>query len=145
MLKKKINFNKVRRVVIDDRLVKLRKEGLNIETGIINRTLKGKDIKGVSFKKYSREYAKLKQEAGSDSTVNMTGAYRKKGGGYRQGGNMLQAISSKKIPNGIRFYFNASVETKKAAKNQKLRKFFCTDKSQVKYLKKKMGKLEYHR
>ncbi len=130
MLKKKINFNKVRKVVIDDRLVKLRKEGLNIETGIINRTLKGKDIKNSSFKPYSKQYADYKQSKGKGKTVNLTNT-----------GAMLQAISNKKIPNGIRFYFSASAETKKAAWNNKLRKFFGVDKGQVKYLKKKMGKL----
>ncbi len=90
MLKKKINFNKVRKVVIDDRLVKLRKEGLNIETGIINRTLKGKDIKNSSFKPYSKDYADYKQSKGKGKTVNLTNT-----------GAMLQAISNKKIPNGI--------------------------------------------
>lgn len=130
MLKKKIDFNKVRKVVIDGRLEKLRKEALNIETGIINRTLKGKDVKGASFKPYSKQYADEKSSKGKGKTVNLTNT-----------GAMLQAISSKKIPNGIRFYFSASAETKKASWNQKLRKFFGVDKGQVKYLKKKMGKL----
>lgn len=130
MLKKKINFRKVRKVVIDGRVDKLRKEALNIETGIINRTLKGKDVKMASFKSYSKEYADYKQSKGRGKTVNLT---------YT--GAMLQAISNKKILNGIRFYFNASAETKKAFWNQKKRKFFGVDKQQVKYLKKKMGKL----
>ncbi len=141
MLKKKINFNKVRRVVIDGRVDKLRKEALNLETGIINRTLKGKNMKLKSFKKYTSEYSELKRKAGSASTVNLTGAYRKKGGGYKQGGTMLQAISNKKVRNGLRFYFNASAETKKAFWNQRKRKFFGVDKQQIKYLKKKLGKL----
>ena len=125
MLKKKINFNKVRTTVIKGRLDKLKKEALNIETGIINRTQSGKDVKGKGFKKYSTAYAKKK-----GGTVNLTDT-----------GAMLQAISNKNIPNGVRFYFNASAETNKAAFNQKLRKFFGVDKDQVKYLKKKLGKL----
>lgn len=126
MLKKKIDFRKVRSVVIDGRVNKLRKEGLNIETGIINRTLSGKDAKMKSFKPYSKEYAKAK----GSKKVNLTAS-----------GAMLQAVSNKRIPNGLRFYFNASAETKKATYNQKLRKFFGVDKNQVKYLKEKMRKL----
>ena len=125
MLKKKINFNKVRKTVIEGRLDKLKKEALNIETGIINRTQSGKDVKGKGFKKYSSAYAKKK-----GGKVNLTDT-----------GAMLQAISNKNIPNGVRFYFNASAETKKASWNQKLRKFFGVDKEQIKYLKKKMSKL----
>lgn len=130
MLKKKINFRKVRRVIVDGRIDKLRKEALNIETGIITRTQKGKDVKQSSFKPYSRQYSRYKQKKGRGKEVNLS---------YT--GAMLQAISSKKITNGLRFYFNASAETKKAFWNQKKRKFFGVDKLQIKYLKKKMGKL----
>ena len=55
MLKKKINFRRVEKKVIGDRLEILRKEALNIETGIITRTQKGKDVKGYAFKKYSKK------------------------------------------------------------------------------------------
>ena len=125
MLKKKVNFRKVRRVIIDGRLDKLRKEALNIETGIIRRTQSGKDVKLSSFKPYSASYKKTK-----GGTVNLT-----------KSGAMLQAISNKKITNGLRFYFNANAETKKASYNQKMRKFFGIDRNQLKYLKKVMGKL----
>lgn len=130
MLKKKINFRKVRKVVIGGRVEKLVKEGLNIETGIINRTLKGKDVKGSSFEAYTPEYAAYKKSKGRGKKVNLT-----------YSGAMLQAISNKRIVNGLRFYFNASAETKKAFWNQRKRKFFGVDKQQIKYLKKKLGKL----
>ena len=125
MLKKKINFRRVNRIIVDKRVDKLREEGLNIETGIINRTQSGKDVKRNAFKKYSASYQKKK-----GGKVNLTAT-----------GAMLHAISSKNIKNGLRFYFNASSETKKASWNQKLRKFFGVDKTQVKYLKKVLGKL----
>lgn len=125
MLKKKVDFRKVRRVIIDGRLDKLKKEALNIETGIINRTQSGKDVKLSSFKPYSKAYKKIK-----GGTVNLT-----------KTGAMLHAISNKNIPNGLRFYFNASAETKKASYNQKMRKFFGVDRNQVKYLKAKMSKI----
>lgn len=130
MLRKKINFKNTRRVIIDGRVDKLREEALNIETGIITRTQKGKDTKGKSFKKYSKDYAKHKQKKGRGTKVNLT---------YT--GAMLHAISNKKIPKGVRFYFNANAETLKAYWNNKQRKFFGVDKKQVKYLKKVMGKL----
>lgn len=125
MLKKKINFKKVRRVIIEGRLDKLKKESLNIETGIILRTQSGKDVNLKSFKPYSESYKKTK-----GGKVNLTAT-----------GAMLHAISNKNIPNGVRFYFNASSETQKAGWNQKVRKFFGIDKKQIKHLKKVMGKL----
>ena len=127
MLKKKINFKKVKRVVIGGSVKRLREEALNIETGIQWRTQSGKDMNLRAFKPYSSAYAKRKGSRSVDLTVS---------------NNMLHAISSKKIPNGLRFYFNASSETKKAAHNQKTRKFFGVDKTQIKYLKKQMGKLK---
>ncbi len=141
MLKKKINFRKVEKRVIDGRVKKLRLEALNIEHGILARTLKGKDMKLKSFKPYSSSYKKLKASKGADSKVNLTGVTRKVKGRTVQGGLMLQAISNKRIRNGLRFYFNASAETKKAFWNQRKRKFFGVDKQQIKYLKKKLGKL----
>jgi len=130
MLKKRINFNKVRRIVIDGRVDKLRKERLNIETGIVNRTLKGKDVKLKSFKTYSRSYRNYREKHGRNSNVNLT---------YT--GSMLGAISGKNVPKGLRFYFSSSAETKKATWNQKTRRFFGVDKRQIKYLHKVMSKL----
>ena len=130
MLKKKINFRKVKKRVIDDRVNKLRLEASNIVTGIVNRTLKGKDADLKGMKSYSRDYAKYRQEHGRKGKVNLT---------YT--GAMLGAISSKKIPLGLRFYFNSKSETDKAKWNQKTRKFFGIDKNQRKYLKKQLSKL----
>ena len=55
MLKKKVNFRKVKRVILDDRLDKLREEAHNVETGIITRTQQGKDVKLSSFEPYSKD------------------------------------------------------------------------------------------
>ena len=130
MLKKKINFKRVERKIIGDRVNKLRLEAKNIETGMINRTLGGKDVKKKKFKRYSREYEKQKQRRGRGTTPNLTDT-----------GAMLQAISSRKITNGLRFYFSTSFDKKKAAWNSKLRNFFGMDKDQVRYIKKQLKKL----
>jgi len=130
MLKKKVNFRKVKRVILDGRLDKLREEAHNVETDIITRTQRGKDVKLSSFEPYSKAYEEKKAKSGRGYTVNLTNK-----------GHMLHAISSKKILNGMRFYFNASSETKKASWNNKTRKFFGIDRVQLKDLKKKLGKL----
>ena len=131
MLKKRINFKRVERKLTTDRVNALRKEAGNIEAGIISRTQGGRDVKGSSFKSYSSDYIKKRSKTGRGSSVNLT---------YT--GAMLQAISHKSITNGLRFYFNASAEMKKAFYNQKTRKFFGTDKKQIKYLKGKLGRLK---
>lgn len=128
-VRKRINFKKVNRVIIDDRVKQLRKEAGNIEVGIINRTQGGKDVDSRSFKPYSKAYARQKVS----NKVNLT-----------KTGAMLQAISHKAIPMGIRFYFSARAETNKAYWNQKTRKFFGVDRKQVKYIKSKLGRLERH-
>jgi len=130
MLKKKVNFRKVKRVILDGRLDKLREEAHNVETDIITRTQRGKDVKLSSFEPYSKAYGEKKAKSGRGYTVNLTNE-----------DHMLHAISSKKILNGMRFYFNASSETKKASWNNKTRKFFGIDRVQLKDLKKKLGKL----
>ena len=130
MLKKKINFRKVSSKVIDGRVDKLRLEAKNIEAGIIDRTQKGKDTKLKSMKSYKSDYAKYRQKHGRSKKPNLT---------YT--GNMLNAISSKPIKNGLRFYFSSKSETDKAKWNQKTRRFFGVDKNQIKYLVKRMGKL----
>jgi len=133
MLKKRINFNKVKRIVINGRVDKLRKERLNIETGIVKRTLKGKDVKLKRFgtyAPYSKNYENYRKRHGRSSKVNLT---------YT--GAMLGAIIGKNIKDGLRFKFSSSAETKKATWNQKTRRFFGVDKTQIRYLKKVMGKL----
>ena len=130
MLKKKVNFKKIRRVVVEGRLDKLRLEAMNIVTGIVNRTLSGKDMNLKGFKSYSSDYAKYRSKNGRSKGVNLT-----------YSGAMLGAINSKNIPIGLRFYFAAKSETDKATWNQKTRKFFGVDRNQIKYLKKQLSKL----
>ena len=130
MLKKKINFRKVKNKVIDDRVKKLRLEGMNIVAGIVLRTEQGKDMNLRSFKSYSSDYEKYRTKHGRSRKVNLT-----------YNGTMLGAINSKKIPLGLRFYFSSKSETDKAKWNQKTRKFFGIDKQQLKYLKKVLSKI----
>lgn len=126
MLRKKINFRRVEKKIVGGRINKLRLEAENIKVGIVNRTVSGKDTKNKRFKRYSSAYAENKGTLKVDLTD--TGA-------------MLGAISSKKIANGFRFYFNSKNDRDKAYWNNKTRKFFGMDSKQVKYLKKKIGKL----
>lgn len=130
MLKKKINFRKVKGKVIDGRVSRLRLEAMNIVHGIVTRTQRGKDVKLSGFKSYKADYAKYRSKHGRDRKVNLT-----------YSGAMLGAINSKNIPLGLRFYFSSKSETDKAKWNQKTRRFFGVDKTQVKYLKKQLSKL----
>lgn len=131
MLKKKINFRKVRGEVVGGRVKRLRLEAMNIVHGIVERTQsKGKDVKLKAFKSYKPDYAKYRSKHGRNRKVNLT-----------YSGRMLGAINSKHIPLGLRFYFASKSETDKAKWNQKTRKFFGIDKLQLKYLKKKLSKL----
>ena len=132
MLKQKIDFNKVRKIIINRRIDKLRLEGKDIETGIITRTQKGVDVKLKKFRKYSKKTKKLRKELGrKTSKVDLT-----------MSGNMLHAIRSKKIKGGLRFYFISKVERDKAHSNQKRgRKFFGLDKLQKKSLNKALSRI----
>ena len=103
---------------------------MNIVTGIVNRTLGGKDTKLKGFKSYSSDYAKYRTKNGRNKKVNLT-----------YSGKMLGAINSKNIPLGLRFYFSSKSEADKATWNQKTRKFFGIDRNQRKYLKKQLSKL----
>ena len=130
MLKKKINFHKVKRKVVDGRVNRLRLEAMNIVHGIVARTQRGKDVKMKGFKSYKADYAKYRAKHGRDRKVNLT-----------YSGRMLGAINSKHIPLGLRFYFASKSEADKAKWNQKTRKFFGVDKAQLKYLKRQLSKL----
>lgn len=129
MLKKKINFRRVERKLIGKRVDNLRLEANNIEVGIIKRTQSGKDVNQRRMKPYSAAYKNRRSKENRNTTPDLT-----------RTGAMLQALSNKRITNGIRFYFSASAETKKAFYNNKERNFFGIDKRQIKYLKRKIGK-----
>lgn len=129
-LRKKINFNKVKTIVIDGRVNKLYKEGFNLVAGIEERTLKGKDKNLRGFRDYTPGYKDYKKSKGRSGKVDLT-----------MKGHMLAAMTFKKIRNGIRFTFNSSTELKKAAGNQKKRPFFGLDRVQIKKLINRMSKL----
>lgn len=125
-LKKKINFSNVEKQLIDKREKQLRTLGSEIIVGIIKRTQSGKDKDLKTFKPYSKAYAKSK--AKYSSKVNLTVS-----------GNMLNSIDYKSIKNGLRFYFNANEEKKKAKGNIGYgRKFFGIDKKQKAWIKNKL-------
>ena len=130
MLKKKINFNNLRKTVITGNINKLRLEAGNIEAGMIKRTQRGLDVNLKSFDPYSKEYKAYKRKKGRSGKVDLTFT-----------GNMLNAMTHKTIPNGVRFYFNAKAQRDKARWNMATRYFFGADVKQIAYLKKKMEKL----
>lgn len=109
------------------RVKKLRLLASEIIVGIIRRTQKGKDVKNRAFKRYSKQYARTKAKRFGSANPNLTVTQ-----------SMLNSITSRDIKGGVRlFFFNASENTK-AAINQKTRKFFGTDKNQMRELKKKL-------
>ena len=129
-LKSKVDFGKVKKIVIDGRLANLKLEANNIITGIVNRTQSGKDVANRAFKKYSTSYAKIK--AGYSSKVNLTVK-----------GHMLNNITWKELKGGIRLYFSSAAENTKAHGNQVKngRKFLGVDPQQKKDIAKRLSKL----
>lgn len=97
--------------------------------GIIKRTQSGRDANMSGFRPYSKGYAVEKAKEFGSSRVNLT-----------RTGNMLNSISSKKIKGGLRLYFSANQELKKADNNQNRlrRKFFGLDKNQIRFAKEKL-------
>ncbi len=130
MLKKKINFNRTRKLMIGGNIKKLRLSAGTIEAGMIKRTQGGKDVKLKSFKKYTKGYEAYKKKKGRGGDVNLT-----------YSGNMLNSITHKNIPRGVRFYFNAKAQRDKARWNMYDRHFFGADKKQIAWLKGYMQKL----
>ena len=126
MLKKKINFGRLKKKMARNNLPLI---GNEIVTSIILRTQKGKDVKNRKFKGYTKEYKATKKEKYGASVVNLTA-----------GGKMLNDISWKKLPNGIRIYFKSSQQNKKAHGNQikNKRKFFGIDPIQLQKIKQKL-------
>ena len=129
-LTKKVNFNKVSNDLFKSSLETLRKEAPNVETGIITRTQKGKDVNLKSFKPYSKSYKTAKQKKGRTGKVDLTFT-----------GNMLNSITHKNIKDGVRFTFSAKAERDKASWNNKIRYFFGIDKHQIKAIQKQLSKL----
>lgn len=101
----------------------------DVKLSITKRTQAGKDINNKSFKKYSKEYAKKKGSV----RVNLTDT-----------GQMLNSIDWKKIPYGVRMYFNSTEQRNKAKGNQNKRKFFGIDPTARQRLQKQLQKI-YHK
>ena len=102
--------------------------GDEIVSDITARTQKGKDKNNSSFKKYSKNYAKYKREKYGSSKPNLTAS-----------NNMLNSMTYKPIPNGLRIYFSTDTERKKALVNIKRGyDFFGIDKVQKKYINKRL-------
>lgn len=126
MLKKKVNFNKIEKELIESRTKKLRLLGGDLVAGIIKRTTSGKDKKNKSFK--------------SSNRITL-----------RDTGQMLGALQTKDVNDGIRFYFVNTRYPKKG--NQKkvptthdvvkanIKRgydFFGIDPTQKKWIKKRL-------
>lgn len=105
--------------------------GNEIISDIIDRTQSGKDIDGVGFKSYTRLYAMRKQKEFGTATVNLTRTQK-----------MLNSITYKEIPKGLRFYFNASEQSTKAYHNQitNKRKFFGLSNDSLQKIRKFISK-----
>lgn len=105
--------------------------GNEIISDIIDRTQSGKDVDGVGFKSYTRLYAMRKQKEFGTATVNLTRTQK-----------MLNSITYKEIPKGLRFYFNASEQSTKAYHNQitNKRKFFGLSNDSLQKIRKFISK-----
>lgn len=124
-VKKKPNMAKYIKAIegMSDKALPLEIQETIVE--IQQRTRKGTDVKGGSFKPYTSKYAKRKVEEYGSADVNLT-----------QTGNMLHSMTYKKITNGVKIFFGATEENKKAYHNQVTnnRTFFGLDKVQHKRL-----------
>lgn len=130
--------------------------GNEIISDIIDRTQSGKDSKNNFFKPYSKQYAISKykefvrketisnlierksrlyairkQKEFGTATVNLTRTQK-----------MLNSITYKEIPKGLRFYFNASEQSTKAYHNQitNKRKFFGLSNESLQKIRKFISK-----
>lgn len=103
-------------------------------TRIVVRTQRGLDVDGNPFPEYSKQYAKVRRNAGRrTSPVDLTFT-----------GQMLNSIQTRvtralgKITGEI--FFSSASEAAKARGNQKLRSFFGLSDEQVERIKDKMQK-----
>lgn len=100
---------------------------------ILDRTEKGIGVDGP-FKRYSPAYAKAKAEGWSKA-----GTTRRAFGGDSSGivnltvhGEMLSSIQQRSLgSNTVEIFFGRSTEAKKAAFNQKTRKFFGFNRAEM--------------
>lgn len=105
--------------------------GNEIISDIIDRTQSGKDVNNLGFKSYTRLYAMRKQKEFGTATVNLTRTQK-----------MLNSITYKEIPKGLRFYFNAPEQSTKAYHNQITykRKFFGLSNDSLQKIRKFISK-----
>lgn len=105
--------------------------GNEIISDIIDRTQSGKDYNNSNFKPYTRLYAQAKQKEFGTATVNLTRTQK-----------MLNSITYKEIRKGLRFYFNASEQSRKAYHNQitNNRKFFGLSSDNIEKIRKIISK-----
>lgn len=134
-LTKKIDFNKVKKKVINGRQKKLKLEANNIIDEIVNRTLYGKDINNRQFRPYTKAYYRSKKKSHGAKKVNL-----------KRSGDMLDDITWEELKGGelgIKLYFASGSEGQKAYWNYVTfkRKFFGTDRRQEKRIAERLGKL----
>ena len=129
-VKRTVNFKKYTGKIDDFEKV-MNQNANEFIAGIIRRTQSGSDSKMRGFRPYSNSYAVDKAKEFGSSRVNLT-----------RTGNMLNSITHKRIRGGVRLYFSAGQELRKADINQnKLgRRFFGLDKKQILFAKDKLKK-----
>ena len=113
---------------IERQLVKI---AAQVRLDINERTQKGKNEDGGSFKRYSPAYKKYKTKKGRPSSpVNLTFT-----------GDMLKSSRVHKIMDGVEIYFPDNAERNKGKWNEdKGRPFFGIDKKQENYIIKEVDK-----
>lgn len=131
IIKKRINFKKASKQLVEGRIRALRLLASEIIVGITRRTQSGRDVGNKGFKKYSPGYAKSKAKQFGGSRPNLT-----------RTGNMLNSQNSKDIRGGVRLFFVGGEENRKALFNQKSRKFFGIDSAQQKRIRNQIKRIK---
>ena len=103
-------------------LSKTAQVGINI---ILDRTEKGRDIKGNPFKAYVQSYSKFRKAKGRQARPDLDFT-----------GKMLGSMTSKSNNKRAEIFFTRAMETTKAMGNQKKRPFFGFSRSEQKHLAK---------
>lgn len=110
---------------IQQRLSKNKREAmlaaiLQAQTIIKTRTAKGVDVSGAPFKPYSKTYEAFRKSKGRSATPNLMFS-----------GRMLNSMKATANKNKGVLFFSRSEESKKAAFNNRTRRFFDLSKKEL--------------
>jgi hypothetical protein len=98
---------------------------LQAETIIKQRTAQGKDVNGNPFKRYSDSYSSFRAKAGRSRTPNLMFS-----------GRMLNSMKVKASKTTGVLFFSRAEESRKAAFNNRTRRFFDLSKKELSRLHK---------